>query len=234
MKRWLITFGSEGYERGLQQLDESARPYFDEVRCYRHFDIDQEFRRRHERHFADGRGYGYWIWKPYLLLKTMEHMADGDIVMYCDALMTFIDDPAPLFQIVQENSGILLFNQKREGHKNFRFTRADTFSLMGLDGPEYINGDNLNAAFMLYQKVPRAIAFIEEWMTWISNYQVVADTSNIAGENHPDFFAHRHDQSILSLLAQKHELRTFIDISQWGVGYPGRLYPQIVHHHRTR
>jgi hypothetical protein len=234
MRRWLVTFGSEGYERGLKQIEESARTYFDEVLCYRHFDIDQEFRRRHEGHFADGRGYGYWIWKPYLLLKTMGRMADNDIVMYCDALMRFINDPAPLFHLVQENRGILLFNHKLGGYKNFRFTRIDTFRLMGLDTPEYINGDHLNAAFMLYQKVPRAIAFIEEWLLWIGNYQAVADTANITGENHPGFQAHRHDQSILSLLAQKHDLPTFIDISQFGAGYPGNCYPQIVDHHRTR
>lgn len=31
------------------------------------------------------RGSGYWIWKPYLILKKLEEISDADIVIYVDA-----------------------------------------------------------------------------------------------------------------------------------------------------
>ena len=31
------------------------------------------------------RGYGYWIWKPYIVSKMMSRLNDGDILVYTDA-----------------------------------------------------------------------------------------------------------------------------------------------------
>jgi len=31
------------------------------------------------------RGYGYWIWKSYIIKKTMEQLADGDTLLYLDS-----------------------------------------------------------------------------------------------------------------------------------------------------
>ena len=33
---------------------------------------------------ANKRGYGYWLWKPYLIMKTLEQMNDNDILVYAD------------------------------------------------------------------------------------------------------------------------------------------------------
>jgi len=31
------------------------------------------------------RGYGYWLWKPYIIKKNMERMKNGDILLYLDS-----------------------------------------------------------------------------------------------------------------------------------------------------
>ena len=31
------------------------------------------------------RGYGYWLWKSYIIKKTMDMMKDGDILLYLDS-----------------------------------------------------------------------------------------------------------------------------------------------------
>ena len=30
------------------------------------------------------RGYGYWLWKSYIIKKTIEKMSDDDILLYLD------------------------------------------------------------------------------------------------------------------------------------------------------
>ncbi|MDA0079651.1 hypothetical protein [Brachyspira hyodysenteriae] len=30
------------------------------------------------------RGFGYWCWKPFIVLKTLESMNDNDILVYAD------------------------------------------------------------------------------------------------------------------------------------------------------
>jgi hypothetical protein len=160
-------------------------------------------------------------------------------VFYCDALMTFVGSPAPLFPLCEAAGGIMLFNQRSEGHRNGTYTKADCFHRMDAAGDRYTRGDHLNAAFQLYQKTPRALAFIDELLAWCREYDVISDAPSTTGANAPGFLDHRHDQSILSLLAIKHELPTFQDISQWGRPAPGDSpaepgYGQIVHHHRSR
>ena len=33
---------------------------------------------------SNPRGYGYMIWKPYIIQKTMNSMKDGDVLLYLD------------------------------------------------------------------------------------------------------------------------------------------------------
>jgi hypothetical protein len=54
------------------------------------------------------------------------------------------------------------------------------------------------------------------------------DKKNIDG-----FIEHRHDQSVLGLLAKKWNLTTYPDPSQFGETAP-RPYPTIFNHHRNK
>ena len=58
------------------------------------FDLDaisKGFQKTHNDIISSHRGAGYWIWKPYLLLKMLTlHMKQGDIIMYQDAGAYFI------------------------------------------------------------------------------------------------------------------------------------------------
>jgi len=232
--RVLISFGSQGYERGLAELGGSAAQFFDRVCLFRPSDIDPQFSSENMRLLSCRRGYGYWVWKPYFLLKLLRDVADGDTVFYCDALMRFIDSPEPLFPLCRANGGVMLFHQRGEGHRNATYTKIDCFKLMNAVSEEYFGGDHLNAAFQVYAKTPLAFAFLEELLLWCKNFDAVSDSPSSLGTEAPEFVAHRHDQSILSILAIKHRLRTFKDISQWGRSVTADPeYGQIVHHHRT-
>ena len=35
------------------------------------------------------KGYGYWLWKPYIIKKTLEKMKKGDILLYLDVKLIF-------------------------------------------------------------------------------------------------------------------------------------------------
>ena len=56
------------------------------------------------------RGYGYFLWKPYLILKTLEKMKNGDILLYADGgCEVDVDDQdrtvqlQHLFEVVKED-----------------------------------------------------------------------------------------------------------------------------------
>jgi len=222
--KYLICFGSNGYEVVQQRLVDSADGWFDKCIQYKEEDIDTDFRTRHSQIMNCRRGYGYWMWKPYFLLKTFETMNEGDFCLYADSTAVLVSDPTALFDICAQSGGILMFSPKI--YLMTTWTKADCFNMMGLTERKYLNGTVLLAAFQLYQKNERSFSFIRDYMYYCSDYQIVSDAPNIMGYNFPNFREHRHDQSILSLLAIKYEVNIRRDPSQHGNHLPD-AYGQI-------
>jgi hypothetical protein len=77
------------------------------------------------------------------------------------------------------------------------------------------------------------MTFVSEWLTYAQDSRAIMDDNNVLGStNYPDFRSHRHDQTILSLLAKKWNLTVYPDPSQWGESEQ-RPYPTIFNHHRS-
>ena len=84
-----LTFASSNLAPTLKRIGKEAEDsgFFDKIYLYDEHKLDKTFRKAHKQYFRENpRGYGYWIWKPYLILKTLkEKMADGDILVFLDA-----------------------------------------------------------------------------------------------------------------------------------------------------
>ncbi len=87
---------------------------------------DEQFRAEHGAFAASNRrGFGYWIWKPYILLRKLRNVRDGDIVFYCDAGCEINPLGAKVFaeyvRLLQQNE-VLLF---RLSQLNEHWTKGD-------------------------------------------------------------------------------------------------------------
>lgn len=204
MKKILIYFGSKGYEDSKKRLYDTAKDYFDEIIPYGEEDIDRDFYDSNKKLFDDIRGFGYWIWKAYFILKSLKNLNEGDICFYVDATAVFVNSPEVLIQKCIKSTGIVLFEN---GHYlNYHWTKADCFNLMNLSEDKYIYGKQADAAFQLYKKNDKTLDFVNELLFHCSNYNIISDAANITGDNHSEFKQHRWDQSVLSLLAIKHNI----------------------------
>ncbi len=89
MKKIFITFaGGADYSTDYLVADVRALGVFDEVKGYGPKDLGEEFWRRHKQFFVATRhlkGYGRWLWKPYIIRRELESMGDDDILVYSDA-----------------------------------------------------------------------------------------------------------------------------------------------------
>jgi len=204
MRKVLITFGSEGYEVSKERLRASASGYFDEVILYGENDVDGIFYSANYAIFQQPRGWGYWLWKPYFILKTLEALDDNDVCFYVDATVVFLSSPAILIELCIVDNGTLLFDNAH--FLNYAWTKADCFNLMGLNTRKYVYGRQADAAIQVYKKTPQNITFLRELVSYCTNPHILTDAPNITGENHPAFRQHRWDQSVLSLLAIKHDI----------------------------
>ena len=108
-KKHLIVFGTDDYQNSINSLIKSSSGYFDEFHIFSKKNIDDEFYEKNKNILDQRRGAGYWLWKPYFILKTLNLINDGDIVFYVDAGNIFINDPSDIFKEIDNNNIICLF-----------------------------------------------------------------------------------------------------------------------------
>lgn len=182
------------------------------------------------------RGYGYWRWKTEILLDAMSQVNDNDIVAYIDSGNVIINSLDYIFKICEEQNIVLFDN--RDGsptgaiHNNKNWTKRDCFILMDCDRDEYYNGPQVDASYQFYKKTPDVIEFLKQYDTYCRNENIISDLPNITKDNLPEFKDHRHDQSILSLMAIKNNIKLLPEPSEWGNHLTDRPYPQLFWHHR--
>jgi hypothetical protein len=206
---------------------------FDQVINYRLDSLSDDFRRNHKKHFEYTRGAGYWVWKPQIILKTLDIINREDILMYSDSGCHFIHSMSPIFEkLNQSYNDCLCFNL---AHSEKDWNKRDCFIEIGCDTPEYTNTKQIMSTFFLCKKNDFSYFLMHEWQRLISNFHMVADefVSPSVSPNYPSFKEHRHDQSLLSLICKKYKVSCMEDITEWG-NSELRGTPQIVAHTRRR
>jgi hypothetical protein len=238
MKKHLIIFGTKNYENSIKSLVNSSKNYFDEYHIFSPEDIDCNFFEECKSILCQSRGAGYWLWKPYFIKKVMESVNNNDIIFYVDAGNVFLYDPTFLYENLKNNNGVILFDNRDgmingDSAKNYISCKKDSFVLMNCDLDEYIFGTHLNASYQIYQKNQSSMDFIDEYLNFCKIEKIITDTPNEYGDNYPGYYDHRHDQSILSLLAIKKNIKPLVDPSEWGNKCGVRGFNQLFHHHRN-
>lgn len=224
MSKVFITFGggSLNYIQAGYRLKTQIKNLnlFDKAFLYTDINLkkDDEFWNTHSNFInTNNRGHGYWLWKPYLIKKTMEKMNDGDILLYLDSgcevdikKKQIISD---YFEIVKNNyiigspyssSGSLIETERRR-------TKMDLFIQLDMLDDKYVNTPQHEAGALLFYVCDKTRDLINEWYKLSCNYHLIDDSLSI-NKNLNGFIEHRHDQSIFSLLSKKYNLFSRYDI----------------------
>jgi hypothetical protein len=184
--------------------------------------------------FALKRGAGYWLWKPYILLDALSSVPDGTLVIYTDAGIRYVNDVDPLVTMAKEKDFLLFHNPG--GGPQSTWTKRDCFVLMHADTPKFWRLPQLDAAIQVYRAGPPARYFLEEMKQAMRDPRILTDRPNECGlPNFDDFRDHRHDQSVLTILAHKQGIEA--QVSPKSVTTPDNPLPHagaIFEHHRTR
>jgi hypothetical protein len=161
-------------------------------------------------------GAGYWAWKPFFVLQALDHLAEGDILFYCDAGSMFVDSPAPLIRLCEGHpQGMIFFDA--QPLTNRQFTKRDCFVRLACDEPAYWDASMVIATLFVLRKLPSTLGFMREWLQYCQDRAAITDDPNKSGLNDlPGFLQHRWDQSILSILCAKHKIETFRNPTLWG------------------
>jgi hypothetical protein len=220
MKFQIITFATEEFAPQAEALIASSLDVgFTDGTVFGPDDlVELDFAIRNLQTLSQKRGAGYWLWKPFLIRRVLQNLQPSDVVFYCDAGRTnyyqFTSFPTHLAARLKANSSGFLLGPSI-GHLGTieNWTKRDCLQLMKADN-QSIRNKPLLMTWSLWTPTELSFRFLNAWEEFAEDPRCLTDLSNTLGKpNYECFRDHRHDQSIMSILA--HKLHApFLDFSE--------------------
>lgn len=183
----------------------------DEVIEYSITDIDEEFLKKNASIFSVQRGAGLWLWKPYLILKTLKLMNEGDFLFYCDAGAYYVNSVSKLVDNLENcNGDVMSFELPLISRQ---WTKKETFTTIGFDSSCQ---NQILAGYILIRNTDYSRKIIAEWLYYMQDERCASPKQITEEANYDDFVAHREDQSVFSIICRKYQIQPFRDPSQYG------------------
>lgn len=195
----LISYANEAYKQAQRLQTQTAKiAGFTDVIAYGPEDIEEAFKKEHKDIFQYKRGDGLWLWKPYLIKKTLDNMRDGEILFYCDSGACFFRNVKGIISKLSSQDvwiSVLPLKEKQ-------FTKRQTFDIMNCNSEKYKETAQISGTFCAFKKSELSTKFVDEWLQYCCNIDALEPPKDINQEA-TYYYGHREDQSILSLLVKK-------------------------------
>ena len=167
-------------------------------------DLPESFLSEYSEILSFKKGYGYCIWKPFIILEELKSIGDDEILVYIDST----DLPEKIFfDEVLKNFEQREYFFLNRGYNHGQWTKRDTFVLMDCDNQKYYNHVQLEAGVIGLKKNNFNVELVQEWLEYAKNKNILTEHPNISNlPNVNNFVEHRYDQSILTNLFIKKNL----------------------------
>lgn len=235
-----INYANQDFKCAQRLNSKTAKKFgADEVIEYGPEDLDADFREKNKEILSRSRGAGYWIWKPYIILKTLKRLEEGDYLVYTDSGAAFINRISYLIDAMnREGTDVMCFCIK---YWEYMYSKRDALILMNADREEITNSRQICGSYMILRNSVRTRTLIEDFLRFVQDVRIVTDDANVCGkENYDGFVENRHDQTVWSLLCKRNGIHPFRDPSQCGLNREDfteevlarSTYPQVIESHR--
>jgi hypothetical protein len=194
---------------------------------------DKWFENHHKFLYSNTRGFGYWIWKPYLIWQTLNNTPPNEYVLYLDAGYEINPKGKERFEQYLElaDSNYVVAWQLVDCPTMY-WTKAEVLRYFGITNQSLIlELPQRESSFHLVKNTRETRAFYRNFSVICCdrNYSLVDDTPSI-NEEHISFREHRHDQAIFSLLTYEQGIGTFPSAEsffpvEWESGFHPEKYP---------
>ena len=233
-KKYYCTFADSRMKKSLDRIEGQAMKlnFFDDIFINDENNLDHDFREFFKNKLVKGtRGYGYWVWKPQIILQALKKMQDGDVLLYadvgCHINSSGLDRMKYYFDRAKKTEkGLFVFQEEKrsedtnleyyQGNLESSFTKGDLFDYFGVrDNQMIYNTGQIAATCFFIVKSEQSIKIINEWLHVFKSNFSLADGSPSKSMNFEDYREHRHDQSIFSILCKINDIETISSYEIW-------------------
>jgi len=212
----LVTYSTIEYQKKANFLAKTAKVIagFDKVLSYTDNDIDNDFKKTYSSILKHEKGAGFWLWKPYILMKAISAVQYNDYIFYADAASFFIGKIDILINVMEDNNQEIMAFELPLLER--QWSKMELFFNMNMPFKLYGDTNQIGASFILIKKTKKNEIFIKDYLRYSSLSENIMDQPLDLQLQDCNFISHRNDQSIFSLLYKKYNLKPFRDPTQYG------------------
>lgn len=199
---------------------------FSEIFCLSETDLDLDFRVKHESFINNnGKGYGYFIWKPQVILQKLRNIPENSFLLYADAGCSLNKEGIPrLKNYIEKADQYDIFTFDMD-FKECQWTKMDVLARLNFTSEKELNSKHRVGTAHLWKNSSISRDILHEYIKICEYYPNIDDSPSVL-PNHPEFKGHRHDQSIFSILLKKHNFPAIPDETWWHPDWAGHInYP---------
>jgi hypothetical protein len=176
---------------------------------YRRHHMDTAFYEAHKDTLTQPRGAGYWLWKPYFVLKTMEQYPDDAVIIYADSGVVFTKPIDKILHELKTYDRVLVGQGKPAPLR--RHLKREAQIALGIDTKEDIlNQQNLWNFFFALKNTPENRAYVKKWLALCQQKDLITDLPLDPLKQEKEFEFHQHDQSMMSVVQAQDPGKTII------------------------
>lgn len=156
-------------------------------------------------------GYGFYSWKPLIILDVMDKINPGDVVLYHDAgrkeynFSIEKDVNILIEKVIKHHKGIGI---AQSGYLHRQWCKRDCFINMNCNEERYWNLNHLSATWSIWEKNELSLKILNEWKHYCFDEKgTITTNDSLHGKisDFSDFQQHRHDQAIITNLIEKYK-----------------------------
>lgn len=215
-----VCFSTNNLKRERDQIMEDARMLgiFSSIQGWdeESLHVQPEYHSLPDR-LKSGRGHGFFWWKPFIIRKALQSVDKDGLVFYSDCgrydggfrlgkELTWLLDR-------YSETGFVGVEVPQFG-SSARWTKMDCFLGLSRDVSVDLERPQLLAAFSLWRNIGQTRQFVSLWEAACRDPALVSDDPSLAA-NDPRFLEHRHDQSILTILAHQYSMSYLKPFARW-------------------
>jgi hypothetical protein len=213
--------------------------FYRSIKVYGFNDLSKDTKNKINKYLLlnERRGYGFWMWKPEIILDALANIPKGSILQYSD-LGSHINltglKKLQQYQSICSQKNMITFQYFKPKKKKtdliypdyleYRYTKSDLMNFFNLNYQSvHMNSPQIISGSFFIKKNKENIEFIESWLKVFNNMSLIDNSLSIA-KNHIEFIEHRHDQSALSLLCKLNKIFSLsaYDHCEWALDKKGR------------
>ena len=212
MKIYLVTFAEgEIYISSQKKLDETLN--ISQIGEHIKWDFTKikgtNFYLKNRKLLDNEIGFGYWSWKPYIILDKLQDLNEEDILIYMDASRYetdgFKNSCLGVIEFMKKNNLDIIpgFQTK---NKNFEMIKTECMNYFDVNEDIFKKSNNIFTSPMFLKKNNFTLKFIKEWLDGCLIEENVSyqDLSFSGGK------IHIYDQAVLNCLLYKYKIKSFI------------------------